>query len=388
MKKILEKAYSLLNHLDVVDSVLRTDSEYLAASNELDSVLTEEVLENIYLSIDKETDRQMSLADIIEYILFGRGYWDIVIRRTNKTKKKSFKDYYRILLRITNLLFLQDSILTQKENFNLRKKLLQTLKQNLKDDSDSYKIFNDFDSFLYAPWGESRKEIDEKQREKAYDKLDQLLPKVRGLPNEIIACIHLLRKNCGYVLPLFLNQRILSYNAAFYVGEIDFIVPPDLLVLGENKNIIGIEVGRTRGADRHINKFSRKTGIPVIFADTENISNHRCPYCMKWTLFCDFVIKYGMDAEYRDNDKMLCKQCNLVDRDYGRNCPYSLVHVNEPAYYKGGAHYHYKCIEKYYLDQGRLVEQIIQEISDDDIFTYFPHVGGLDQLTSLYFQLP
>ncbi len=387
MKKIIDRTEILINHIKILDTVLRTNPEYLTASNDFDNFITDSFLDSIYPKINEEKNgRQMCLADIIEYILFGRAYWDIARRRTENTKLQSLIEYSKILVKITNLLYLQDSILTQSNNFPLRQNLISNLKNQINDTSTSYSTLNTYNDFLHEPWGNSRTATNNQTRKSAYKQLDQLMPKVRGLPNEIIAYIHLLRKNCGIILPIFLNQRFFSFDTSLDKGRVDFIAPPDLFILRENKNIIGIEVGR--GSDRQVNKFSSRTGIPVIFADTENISNHRCPYCMKWTLFCDFVTNHIMDSKFRDTDKIYCKNCDIQNKNKGRTCPHSLVKENISDYYDGNAHFHYKCIEKYLINQGQTPQQIKAQIPEDDIFTYFPHVDGLDEQSNLYFQMP
>ncbi len=387
MQRIFDRSEILINHIKILDTVLRNDPDYLAASTDLDNLITDSFLDSLYPKIDEEINgRQMCLADIIEYILFGRAYWDIARRRTDNTKLQSLKKYCKILVKITNLLYFQDSILSQASSFNLRQTLISNLKTDINDTSTSYDTLNTYNHFLHEPWGNSRTALNNDTRKTAYKQLDQLMPKVRGLPNEIIAYIHLLRKNCGIILPIFLNQRFFSFDISIEDGRVDFVAPPDLFILRENKNIIGIEVGR--GSDRQINKFSSRTGIPVITADTENISNHRCPYCMKWTLFCDFVTNHIMDSKFRDIDKIHCKNCNISNRNKGRSCPYSLVKSDISDYYNGEAHYHYSCIDQYHRSQGLTPQQIIDSIPEEDIFTYFPHVDGLDEQTNLYFRVP
>lgn len=387
MKSIIDRTNLLLKHLSILDDVLKSDNEYASTSEDLDRTITNDMLDSIYYGVnDERNGRQMCLADIIEYTLFGRAYWDIIRRNREHTKLNSFKNYYKLLIKITNLLFLQDSILSQKGSFNLRRRLLKELKVLIDDDSKTYDKLNKYSDFLHGEWGSCRKSQDETLRKSAYKQLDQILPKVRGLPNEIIAYIHLLRKNCGIILPLFLNQRFISFDTSLENGRVDFLAPPDIFVLNSNKNIIGIEVGR--GSDRQVNKFSSSTGIPVVFADTEKISNHRCPFCMKWTLFCDFVIEHGVDPYYRDVDEMNCKDCNVPNKNQGRNCRESLVYMKIPEFYSGYAHYHLHCVENYLRGLGYNQQKIDDFFNNEEIFTYFPHVDGLKNLTNLYFQLP
>lgn len=381
MDKALERVKNTIIHLECINDVLKGNDEYEFHLNELEDQLEKldgKFLDTVYPSIDEGSrSRNMALSDMLQYVLFGRGYYEVTSRQTSRTKNRSYENFYKILLRLINLLYLQDSILTQEENHDLRKDLVSNLKEKLDaQSSSSYEEVKEWDSFLYQSWGE-RESI--KGRKSIYSKLDQLLPKVRGNPNELITYIHLIRKRMGYVIPLLTHQKIMGAPSELDEKEIfDKLTPPDLLLIKRNKEIYGIEIGRGRGGgneNRQINKFTVKTGIPVIIADTNNISNHRCPKCMKWTLFCPFVIKNGMDKNFREKEKIYCQNCTIEEKEQGRECEYSLIKIAISEFYDNEAHYHYQCVKEYFETKEESFE-----VNDDEIFSYFPYVEGLDVL--------
>jgi len=378
MNYALERLHDTIENLEHINEILKENDEYKDQLDELNDQLKDfedgRFLDKIYPPItDESKDRNMALSDMLQYMILGRGYYEVTSRQSDNTINDSYQNFYKIVLKLINLLYLQDSILTQKENHDLREKLVEKLKNELSDDEDSssYRKVEGWDSFLHQPWGDREAEDG---RNNVYKKLDQLLPKVRGNPNEFITYIHLLRKRTGYVIPLLTHQRIMGSPPNMQEEKlVDKLTPPDLLILKKNKEIYGIEIGR--GSDRQINKFTKSTGIPVITADTNKISNHRCPKCMKWTLFCPFVIENGMDKRYRKKDQMQCSQCGLVDKNNGKNCEFSLIKKNIPEFYDGKAHYHYHCVKEHFENKEETLD-----IDDEDIFTYFPYVKGLEVL--------
>jgi len=378
MNNALERLRQSITNLECINEVLEENEEYNdhleKLENQLDN-LDGRFLDMIYPPIgEKSGNRNMALSDLVQYMILGRGYYEVTSRRSERTKNRSYNNLYKIILRFINLLYLQDSILTQEENHELREELVDKLNDKIGDGSSSYyEDIKEWEYFLHQPWGH-RNVDDNKKRKKIYKKLDQLLPKVRGNPNELITYVHLIRKRIGYIIPLLTHQRIIGATIKLDDNKmIDMLTPPDLLILRENKEIYGVEIGR--GSDRQINKFTKNTGIPVITADTNKISNHRCPFCMKWTLFCPFVIEKGMNKDYTNKNEIECSNCDIDGTNNGEDCIYSLIEIKIPEFYNGKAHYHFKCVQNYY-------ESNDEEFNPDEheIFTYFPFVKGLKTL--------
>lgn len=403
MKGIFNNVQKSVEHLKIIEDVLSTDQTYQGHVSKYNKDIPPSFTSIFY---SKEGfDNQMPLADLLEYILFGRSYH-------LAKNQKSFDNFYKILVRTANLIFLHDSLLANDPTY--RKKLIKKLANqgHLDINSDEAKFLLKFEDSLTPDqnYGKSKEE----KRKKAYKILDGLLPKVLGTPNEIIAYIHLVRKRIGYVIPLLLHQKLLrgkidrgEMSKKKFSGDyqdildktipeikeilneygidkkrlldkelegknrkgikkhleklrsenIEWISPPDYLVITPERSTFGVEVGYFK--DRQGNEFSSATGIPVLSTFGDLACSYRCPKCHKWILFSDFVIDKGMSEEYRSLNKIYFDDVPKKYRDYSQG-----------VCYKENRHYHYECIKDDY------------DLKDEDVFYYFPYVEGLEQFES------
>jgi len=314
-----------------------------------------------------QNDRQMILADVIEYIFLGRGYYSI---KTKEDKQKFTKS----ILYFVNLLMCYESMTISS---NIRNKYLTQLKSNIPQIEDE-ELFQDLLNFQ----GSVGLKKDESDADKNLnDYFDTLLPKTAGgLWHELIVFVFLLRSDVGYIIPLLLNQRLLGLNGN--------LVPPDFLIISSDKRIYGVEVGRKK--EIQSGTFSLKTAIPTASIDTENSrSSDRCPICKKWIPFCDFVINNysNFDLKIERNEVRCLEKCTLFSKeDINKGlCPYT-KYSRKPAStleytnhkYATGLHYHYQCVLNT-VDpaiKGKIIA------ADDKIAlkTHYPYYAGLDDL--------
>lgn len=375
MDKIYKNLKAAIEHLEAIDysfnyhgNFKRIDKKvyeiYKQNLKLLDKTLTELIF---YNELYHEKGRQMILADMIEYIFLGRGYYSI----KNKDDKSKF---IKAILRFVNILMSYEEITV---NAKLRKAYLLTLANKIpriKDEKNYYELLN-FEKNVGLKKGESdaSEEID--------DYFDTLLPKTAGgLWHELLVYIFLLRSNIGYIIPLLLTQRILSLE--------NNIVPPDFLIITEDKHIYGIEVGTKK--EIQSGAFSLQTAIPTATIDTINSrSSDRCPICKKWILFCDYIIERFSDLNYKiEKNEIRCLQeCQLYNSDEisKGKCPYAkysrqkaktLIYTQHQ--YANGLHYHYNCV----LQNLPIKEKNILIDSKDSIAikTHFPYYSGLEAL--------
>ncbi|ACV23978.1 hypothetical protein [Methanocaldococcus fervens] len=148
----------------------------------------------------------MILADYIEYLFLGRGYYSV-------KKKEDKSKFIKAILYFVNMLMRYDSLTVDVE---LRKKVLDELGRERPQitTEEEYERLKNFDGSVGLKKGESD----------ADDKLnryfDTILPKTAGgLWHELLAYVFLLRNDVGYIVPLLLSQRLLSLE--------DHVVPPD-----------------------------------------------------------------------------------------------------------------------------------------------------------------
>jgi hypothetical protein len=330
--------------------------------------------------------RQMILSDIIEYIINGRGYYYAVRSR------EAMKTYIRIILELVNQLMIFDSLVV---NVNLRREVLDRLKREIgpsffkeKDREMEHEALYTHDSPLGFPLREPHVNQDaltklglgEKDTNKAIGRMetyyDSLLPKTAGgLWGELLVYIYLLRKDVGFIFPLFLNQRLLGGT------ERVFLKPPDLLLLPYGREtFFGIEVGA--GKDVQSGNFSIVTGIPT--ATKANADNpKRCCICGKWMLFCPKVVR-----EYSDVDKEISNlrkpincldECDIYKREeiLAGKCFYAMHKGGKPKNYvmqmtsSSVYHFHLNCLNNDPDGAG--------EISEGKIIMYYPYVDGLEK---------
>ena len=207
---------------------------------------------------------------------------------------------------------------------------------------------------------------------------DKLLPKTAGgLWHELLVYLFLLRNNLGYIIPLLLQQKLISGSGV--------LTPPDFLIITPNKNIYGIEVGIKK--EIQSGSFSLKTNIPTATIDTINSRcSDRCPICKKWIQFCDKVIKDYSSLDYKiDKTEIKClKECKIykeVDILNGK-CHYTKYSRQKTTKikhkYTNGLHYHYKCVLENLSGTER--KKLIKEKDITAIKTHYPHYTGLDPL--------
>lgn len=408
MDKVYNELKKSINHLSQIESALNDNQIYQNEIDKLENDTPVEFYELFYATQGRKN--QMALADIVEYIFTGRG--DYIAKEL-----KSFDSFYKILLRVSNIFLLQDSLLCN--NYNLRIQLINNLSQlNVNFDPQKIRLIQNFKQSL-APDGTKNK-----NRKDAYDALDELMPKILGTPNELIAYASLIRKRVGYVVPLLLNQRLYkgkidrnanslytkNYNNLLQnrikdikniikkhrgfnfekliklekTGQgrktlinylksktskikstrdnIDWISPPDFLIITSNNTTYGIEVGS--GKTRQGNKFTSITGIPIIVTFSDLSCSYRCPICKKWILFSDFAVNHGIDQKYLNKDKVYFDNLNNIFKDYDQGvCHSTIKTINSSK-----RHYHYKCAKQY------------KSFKDKEIFYYLPYIEGIRNL--------
>jgi len=314
--------------------------------------------------------RQMILADLIEYIFIGRGYYSMQ-NREDKSK------FIKLVLHFVNLLMTHEILTVSK---NLREKVLKTLSKKIPKLSNE----NLFDELLNhtGTVGLGEKGSDaSKQLDKYFD---SILPKTAGgLWHELLVFIFLLRNDVGYIVPLLLSQRLISLKKN--------IVPPDFLVITYDKHLYGVEVGTKK--EIQSGSFSLQTSIPTATIDTGNSrSSDRCPICHRWLQFCDFVVdKYSnFDFQVSKPEVRCLEECTLFSKEniaagvcpytkYSRNSAPTLPYAQHPfVNRKKKLHYHYKCV----LDNvpQNTKDIIIQANDTIALKTHYPYYPGLEEL--------
>jgi len=225
----------------------------------------------------QEKSRQMILSDFLEYIYFGRIYYGIVDKLENRSH------FIKAILLFVNLLIYYEDLTCSDK---LRKSFLQSLKEYIPEvtNEEKFEELKNFSGYVgISDRNDAGKELD--------NYFDTLLPKTAGgLWHELLAYIYVLRRDIGYIIPLFLTQKFIGLN--------DHLTPPDFLVIeNKHKKMIGIEIGSFK--ERQSNTFMIKTGIPTISLDTRNSRTDRCPICNRWIGFCPFVVKNFSNLDYQ-----------------------------------------------------------------------------------------
>jgi hypothetical protein len=364
-----------IDHLETLHKTFVAESNF-SDNERLDFLLYQKNLEKFSqtistLEIDKQLydqkGRQMILADILEYIFLGRGYYAI----KNLDDKQRFT---KSILYFVNLLMCYESM---TKSSNIRKNFLTQLKLKIPQiETEGY-----FSELLNFQGSVGLKRGDSDAPDHLNNYFDTFLPKTAGgLWHELLVFIFLLRNDIGYIVPLLLNQRLLGLK--------DNLVPPDFLIISHDKRIYGVEVGRKK--EIQSGSFSLKTAIPTASIDTENSrSSDRCPICKRWIPFCDFVIKNYSDFEYKfEKIEVRClEKCTIFPKEdikkglcpytkYSRNHARTLEYANHR--YADGLHYHYQCVLT-------SVDQNTRDklIAGNDIIalkTHYPYYAGLDDL--------
>jgi len=309
----------------------------------------------------------MILADFLEYIFLGRGYYSM-------QSKENKGIFIRAMLYFVNLLMCYE-VLTVSNT--LRKRVLEELGAKITKlkDEEYYEELKDFTGTVGLKRGES----DAPRHLTRY--FDSLLPKTAGgLWHELLAYIFLLRNDFGYIVPLLLTQRLMSLRGS--------IVPPDFLIITYDKRVYGIEVGTKK--EIQSGSFSLQTAIPTATIDTINSrTSDRCPICKRWIPLCPYVIDNYSNLEKRiTKPKVKClDECTFYPEEKVATgeCPYTKYSRNRAKtlgythhVYADGLHYHYRCI----LD--KLPEDLKNTIVDAKdtvaLMTHYPYYGGLEEL--------
>jgi len=394
MQEAYNKLYRTLDHLYILDEVITEyESEtfdfktFKENHSSLSELLREGFLKELYSKENRK--RQMILSDLIEYIITGRGYNFV-------DDNDDFSTYLEIILRLVNVLMYYDSLTS---NESLRKDFLEKLKSNnvtLEKEEEKLEWLKKSRTVavpeeLVSKEDEIPDEVDKEMNESGKkeewntlsDYFDTLLPKtVGGLWHELTVYAFLLRREVGHVLPLLLNQRLLH-------GGEDSLIPPDFLVIREDKSIIGIEVGRKK--EIQTGQFSFRTGIPCGTVDTINSRvSDRCPICFRWIQMCPKVIEdfKNLDFNLEDKSEIRClKDCNRFDREEiaKGKCPYTKYSRGRAKTYEythhkfaDGKHYHYRCVLENVNEEMR--EKVIKAEDETALKTHYPSYRGLESL--------
>jgi hypothetical protein len=365
MLSLFNKIEILTKHLSILDKTFKDKSNY---SNQIDFEIytqNEHVFKKIasweklkattlktkkggekhksHLSfadeIYHEHDRQMKLADLIEYILFSRGVYYLF--QSNKFKRDRVSKFIEINLRLVNILMIYESLTVDKK---LRDAFLKNLESIIGKEKGYTELLN---------WNEAvgLSEGNSKYRKDAPNVyFDTLLPKTAGgLWHEILVYCFILKYNIGYIFPLLLTQKPISLTSK--------LSPPDLVILhNKTYRYYGIEIGALK--ERQSGGFMAPSGIPIIPIDTLNSrTSDRCPSCNKWIGICPKVIR---DFSNTDLDLAKAKVTNeircLIDCDIftleeqlNGACKYMKFKYKNSAWkfeFANGHHHHYHCCLK------------------------------------------
>lgn len=375
MERLLSNLTKSINHLQSLHNVFIKQRNYSKEekdlyyhykrnSEELDILIGELKLDS---QLYANKGRQMILSDLIEYILLGRGYYSI---ESINDKGK----FVKLLMHLVNMLMIYDTLTVSKK---LRRDFLNKLKKTVPSISAEN---------LFSELSQTEDNVGLKKEKSKVNKdldkyFDSLLPKTAGgLWHELLVYAFLLRSNVGYVVPLLLTQRIFSMEKK--------IVPPDFFIITYDKHIYGIEVGIKK--EIQSGSFSLQTAIPTATLDTINSRvSDRCPICLKWIPFCDYVInKYSDFNQKIEKYEVRClSECNIYTEDeivsgkcaftkYSREKTKTIKHK-----YTTGLHYHYKCVLKNLSKNER--EKVIKSKDKIALKTHFPYYRGLEDLIAI-----
>lgn len=375
MKNIFKKTDSALKHLKVLHEIFRNKRSFRTGEKldyniykQNERALREALNElNLADQLYSKKGRQMILADFLEYIFLGRGYYSI-------QSKEDKENFIRAILHFVNLLMCYETMTVSN---NLRRGVLRKLGEKIREvrDEEYYDELKSFTGTVGLKRGEST-------APPHLDKyFDSLLPKTAGgLWHELLAYIFLLRSGFGYIIPLLLSQRLMGLH--------DNIIPPDFLLITPDKRTYGVEVGTKK--EIQSGSFSLQTAIPTATIDTENSRTDRCPACKRWIPFCEFVINNysNFDVEITNPEVRCLEECNIYSREdiATGKCPYTKYHRHQAQTleytqheYADGLHYHYKCVLESVPRDVR--DRIINAEDTIALKTHYPYYSGLEELT-------
>ncbi len=375
MKLLIEKLGISVLHLKCLDSIFSENHEEY---QRIDSILNSNEFGQIYNEISKQLyaggkkstgnlklARQMILGDVIEYIFTGRAYYYAA------KSKDNFRNFLKLILYSVNQLLIYDLITVNKD---IRKLYINKLEEEI-DFQILYEKAGD--SELANSLKESESILNDNEWEQYDLFVDSILPKTLGCPKELIVFAELLKSKTGIIIPLLLIQRLF--------GTKDPIAPPDFLLLKENKEIFGIEVGYLKEGQNR--EFSIRTSIPTLAVDLENNMHNRCPKCGEIILYCDPIIeKYSNDTlkdHLNDKGKYICFDCPKFDEG---NCKFSNYYgkwngteFNGRESKKEPRHYHAKCVKDETYTYIRNPRNIFEH-HKKDFFAQIPQIQGLESL--------
>jgi hypothetical protein len=377
MNELFKNLNTSIQHIKALNDFFSDENNYIP-SEEIDFRIYNENSADLITSFSdiglfeqlyNQNDRQMILADIIEYIFLGRGFYAIGTRRQNIAKKEKFA---KGLLHFVNLLMCYESITV---NVNRRNRFLDFLSIQLQNISaeQGFTELRNYSDAVGIPGSTANDKINRY--------FDKLLPKTAGgLWHELLVYIFVIRNDLGYILPLLLHQKIYSKD--------DHLVPPDFLIITKDKRIYGIEVGIKK--EIQSGSFSLKTAVPTATIDTINSRNSdRCPICKKWINICPYAInKFSDFSQNISKVEIKClRECNIYSRDqiltgqcpyckYSRGMARTLPHTNHQ--FSDNKHYHYGCVLSSVAVEIR--EGIIAAEDNTAIKTHIPYYSGLEEL--------
>ncbi|MBN2463989.1 MAG: hypothetical protein JXB43_10385 [Dehalococcoidia bacterium] len=375
MDELFDALTKSVSHLRALNSIFQQGSNF-EGEDALDYLIYDSNLKSLKETIDQldldsqlyaRKERQMILADLIEYILIGRGYYAL-------KSKEDRQKFIRLVLHFVNLLMCYEMMTVSD---NIRRKFLDKVARDVKEiEREDY--YTELQGFA-GKVGLTAKETDAPKNLNKY--FDSLLPKTAGgLWHELLVYVFLIRTDMGYVIPLLLSQRL--------IGREGSLIPPDFLVITYDKNLYGIEVGIKK--EIQSGSFSLQSNIPTATIDTINSrSSDRCPICKRWIPFCELVIRNYSDFNKEiDGFEVRClAECDVYSKEKILNgdCPYTkysrsqaptLEHTHHE--FADGLHYHYKCVlNKVPPNVRRMLAAAEDTIA---LKTHYPYYSGLEAL--------
>ncbi|MBS0646853.1 MAG: hypothetical protein JSR97_09745 [Verrucomicrobia bacterium] len=381
MRQLLDRLQISIEHLKCLDEVFTEHNEEYQRINEL---LSSEEFNPIYEEISRELyaggktasnsrvklNRQMILGDIIEYIFSGRAYYYAA------KSDEHLKNFYKLIFYSVNQMLLFDTITV---NPDLRRAYIEKLEENIPTEILYEKPG---DEELAEEIKESEVKIWQNEWTSSIDDfVDSLLPKTLGAPKELIVFAEFIRLRIGIIIPLLLIQRIF--------GNKNPIAPPDFLILQNNKEIYGIEVGYKK--ELQSREFSIRTSIPTFAVDLKRNMHNRCPKCGENILYCDVMIENYSNGtlenvltERGGVRKLFCSECPNFDDG---NCKFSNYFGwvegenfnGQPLDSKSNRHYHTSCVkDDNYLYRREPMN--ILENHRNDFFAQIPEIDGIENL--------
>ena len=361
MKKVLERLEQSVTHLRTIENFfIKEVPAYARNEARLEKLgrFYDEFARELYAGGRKEGrfekgsrfHRGMTLADMLTYTVFGRGYYVLTASDDHR------KAFIEIVMRISNKLFLQENISTDSK---LRKGLLETLlSQRLpnffEDDEQKtkFKQLKDYNGHII--WGQEGKEF--------YKIMDSLLPKSRGLAIEFLIYLYLIHRRFGFVIPLLLHQRLITKGKS--------IAPPDFLVLKNDGRIFGIEVGSLKEGQN--TNFVTTTSVPTVTAELDHDQPFRCPQCQQWITYCDQIIETYSEGVSTPNP-FKCEGCKYFNKG---KCQDIIFFGKVSELEKGQRRYHYRCVAE---------KETVKKLSTQNhlnkyLMAWYPTASILDNL--------